>query len=100
MWRALRRVLPSMFYRRLLLLSGIAVAVAVVLALQMARLTLVHGSERRRQAEAALQQTQLIPTIRGRILDRRGLVLAEDRPGYDVAISYEVITGEWAFSKA
>ncbi len=89
-----------MFYRRLLLLSGIAVAVAVVLALQMARLTLVHGAERRRQAEAALQQTQLIPTIRGRILDRRGLVLAEDRPGYDVAISYEVITGEWAFSKA
>ncbi len=89
-----------MFYRRLLLLASVAIMVTGVLAGQMARLTIVHGAERRQQAEAALQQTRLAATVRGRILDRYGRVVAEDLPGYDLAVSYDVITGEWAFNQA
>jgi len=96
----IRKLLPSMFYRRLLLLASVAVVLTMVMALQLTRLTVVQGREWRQQAEGALQQTRLIPTIRGRILDRQGRVLAEDRPGYDVAVRYDVLTGDWAFRQA
>lgn len=98
MRRDLRRAIPSMFHRRLLLLGTAAVGITSVLALQTGRLTL--GAEhdlRRAEAEAALREQELIPTVRGRILDRRGRVLAVDDPGWEVAVKYTVITGEWAY---
>ncbi len=96
----LRRLLPSMFYRRLLLLSAAAIFVTMALGLQMTRLTVAQGAERRGQVEAALLSTRLIPTVRGRILDRWGRVLAEDKLSHDVTVSYSVITGQWVYTQA
>jgi len=39
-------------------------------------------------------------TVRGRILDRAGRVLAEDRPSFDVVADFKVITGDWAYEQA
>ncbi len=90
-----------MFHRRLLLLAICGVGVLLVLGMQAARLTLgPEHDERRREAEAALRQQDLIPTIRGRILDRHGRVLAVDDPGWEVAVKYPVITGEWQYEMA
>jgi penicillin-binding protein 2 len=47
-----------------------------------------------------MDRRTFLPTYRGRILDRYGRVLAEDRASYDVAVEYDVITGSWVRAKA
>ena len=88
-----------MFQRRLLLLMSAAVILMGVAVAQLGNLTIAQGAERRKQAESALTQGYLIPTIRGRVLDRKERLLAVDRPSDDIAINYSVITGEWAYRK-
>ncbi|MCC6579438.1 MAG: hypothetical protein IT440_03295, partial [Phycisphaeraceae bacterium] len=96
----LRRIVPSMFHRRLLLLAAGMVLVTTAMLSQMAYLTMVDAGQWRDKAESRLVQHAFIPTARGRILDRRQRVLAEDRPAYDVAVRYEVLTGRWAYRMA
>ncbi|MEX0655034.1 MAG: penicillin-binding transpeptidase domain-containing protein [Phycisphaeraceae bacterium] len=98
MRRHLRKLIPSMFHRRLLLLTAGAVGLVALLAAQTARLTLGEGHRRASEAvQSALEQTQFVPTIRGRVLDRYGRVLADDESAFDVAVSYSVIVGDWAY---
>lgn len=89
-----------MFVRRLLLLQALMVLVCLILAAQLARLTLVQGDELRQRAEARLERIAWLPTSRGRVLDRHGRVLAHDRASYDLAVEYSVITGAWAVQRA
>ncbi len=96
----LRRLFPSMFHRRLLLLGGVVVLMCGVLSAQLVRLTLLEHRKRLADAESALQTTWTKPTIRGRIVDRKGRVLAEDQPGWEVKVDYRVINGDWAFDEA
>lgn len=96
----LREFLPSMFHRRLALLAGLGAAAWLALGAQMARLTLVRGEEYKRESRARLYRSQWIPSSRGAILDRKGRVLAQDRPSYNVVVAYRVITGEWAEDEA
>ncbi len=72
------------------------VFVSLVLSGKLAHLTLAQGEQRRADAEAKLVRRTWTPTYRGRILDRKGRVLAHDRASYDVAVDYRVMTGEWA----
>lgn len=96
----LKNLIPSMFHRRLLLLLAIFAAATTVLSAQLARLTLLEGPRLRREVEKVLSTRKLIPTERGRILDRKGRVLAEDRPCYDIAADYDALTGQWAYDQA
>ncbi len=90
----------SVFLRRLLLvLAAIALGLAT-LAGQSARLTVIKGDELLDEAEAKLVRETWTPTVRGRIRDRMGRVLAFDRPSFDIAVDYDVITGEWAERQA
>ncbi|MEC9373985.1 MAG: penicillin-binding transpeptidase domain-containing protein, partial [Planctomycetota bacterium] len=94
-------IISSMYHRRLVLLFLCMVAAASVLAAQMARLTIVQGAEYRDEAESRLVNERWTPTHRGRIVDRKGRILALDRPSFDVAVDYRVITGyHWAFEQA
>lgn len=95
-----RDLIPSMFHRRLLLLGLLLGGGLALPALQLARLTLVRGETLRREAEAKLSVERALPTARGRILDRKDRVLAVDRPSYDLALDYPVLTGQWAFTQA
>jgi penicillin-binding protein 2 len=90
----------SMFHRRLALLWVVAAAVTLLLTGQMTKLAVGEGKDRRAAAQRRLDLVTVLPTTRGRILDRHGRVLAVDRPSYDVAVSYGVITGDWAFGEA
>lgn len=85
-----------MFRRRLLLLLGLLGFAMLAIVGQMGRLTVVQGAELLAEAERRLVRTGWIPTVRGRVLDRKGRVLAHDRAGYDAAVDYAVITGDWA----
>ena len=97
----LRKHIPSMFHRRLMLLTLSALALSMLLAGQAVRLGVGSEHERRKQAaERALLESHPIPTIRGKILDRYDRPLAIDEPGYEVAVNYAVISGEWAYQQA
>ncbi len=101
MRKMLRRYIPSMFERRLLLLMVLALLLAGVVLARTASLATGESHQKlKEEAEKVLYRVVYIPTIRGAILDRRGRVLAEDRPGYDVAVSYDLLTGAWAFNQA
>jgi cell division protein FtsI/penicillin-binding protein 2 len=90
----------SMFLKRLLFLQGVVAVGVVLLGGRLAALTLGDGEEMREEARARLVREQWTPAPRGRILDRKGRVLAEDRPAYDVVADYNVISGEWATRSA
>jgi penicillin-binding protein 2 len=101
MRRMLRQAIPSMFHRRLALLGVVGAGLLALMMGQTVRLTTGEGHHRRvMEAERPLQVHALIPTVRGRILDRNGRVLAFDDSGWEVAVQYRVITGEWARSNA
>lgn len=98
------RLIPSMYQRRLLLVAVTMAAAGLLPVLQVARLTVVKGEELREDAERRLRTEVFLATERGRILDRKGRVVALDRPSFDIAIDYSVITGDWvrdtAFERA
>lgn len=93
-------LVPGLFTRRLaLVVLGIACAGAVLVG-QLWRLTVAEGAALAQDAERRLSRVVLTPTTRGRLLDRKGRVLAEDRPAYDLTVEYAVLSGEWAVKRA
>lgn len=95
-----RTLIPSMFHRRLLFLALTAFAAMAVLAGQAYRLTVVRHEELFQEAASRLVNERWTPTVRGRILDRKGRVLAKDEASFDVLVDYRVLTEEWAYSQA
>lgn len=93
-------LIPGRFIRRLSIVTLVACAGGVALAGQLWRLTVVEGDALRSDAERRLSRVVWLPTTRGRILDRKGLVLAQDRPAYDLMVDYAVLSGEWAVKRA
>jgi penicillin-binding protein 2 len=89
-----------MFHRRLILLLAVMVLGFTALAAKTAQLTLKQGDELRLRAESKLVMREFFPTMRGRILDRKGRILAQDRPSFDVTVDYRVISGQWAITQA
>ena len=86
--------------RRIGLLATVACVALGGLALRLWAMTIWHGDEYREVAEERLDQSMWIPSVRGAILDRRGRVLAEDVPAWDVAVHYGVINGDWVRQRA
>ncbi len=100
MMRAVYKLIPSMFHRRLVLLM-VAVCLGFSgLLSRMFWMTVVEGDSARALAESRLIRRTWLPTTRGRVLDRTGRVLAYDQASYDVAIDYPVLSGEWALTRA
>ncbi len=89
-----------MFSRRLLALVLTTIVVTVVFGAQLAWLTIAQASTRREKAERVLTSVLPTPTVRGRILDCKDRTLGADRAGYDAAVHYSVITGDWAYDRA
>ena len=89
------KVIPSMYQRRLLLVMLVMGAVGTLPLWRAGTLTLARGAELRDDAEKRLRTETWLETVRGRILDRKGRVLALDRPSFDIAVDYPVITGAW-----
>jgi penicillin-binding protein 2 len=93
-------LIPSMFHRRVLLLSAAVGLAFTPLILATARLALVRHEELLKEAELRLMRRQWTATTRGKILDRKGRVLTLDRPAYGVAVGYDVLAGRWVESAA
>lgn len=78
------------------MLLVVLAAALVVMAGRLAILTIAEGGDRLERAESRLVRRNWTPTVRGRILDRDGRVLAMDRPSYSVSVSFDVLSGRWA----
>ena len=88
------------FRRRLMLLMGAFTLAGVPMAGQLVRLGVGRAEASLAEAEQRLYREHWIPTYRGRILDRQGRVLAQNRPAYEIAVEYEVLCGDWARERA
>ena len=90
----------SMFERRMLVV-GIVLALALgAMFTRLFTLSVVAGGEHRALAESRLDRTTLLPTVRGTITDRKGRVLAQSIPSYDLALFYPAINGAWVDTRA
>ena len=90
----------SAFERRMMFVGAVFALSLGVLATRLFSLTVVSGSAQRAVAEGRLDRSTLLPTVRGRIVDRKGRVLAESVPSYDLAVFYPAISGGWADTRA
>lgn len=90
-----------MFHRRLLLLTGVMLLVLLVLGTQMTMLATGQShQDAKATAESKLQRQYVIQTKRGAIVDRNGVVLAEDEPGWELAVHFDLLTGKWGYKNA
>jgi cell division protein FtsI/penicillin-binding protein 2 len=89
-----------MFERRMLVVGAVLVVAMGTMATRLFSLTVVSGSEQRALAQSRLDRSSLLPTVRGAITDRKGRVLAESVPSYDLAVFYPAINGTWASTRA
>lgn len=90
----------SQFLRRLTALALLGAAGFAALGAQLVHLTVAQHDEHREAAERRLDRTRFLPTSRGRILDRHGRVLAEDRPSFDLGLRWDFISGTWIGRRA
>jgi penicillin-binding protein 2 len=73
-------------YRYIWLVLAVVLAF-VVLAARLAHLQLLHGQSYLELSEHNFVQERLVPTLRGRIVDQQGRVLAGNRPAYNVFLT-------------
>ncbi len=90
----------GMFHGRLALLVCAFGVGMVPIGAQLINLSVVRHEELLAGARERLVRFEWTPTMRGRILDRRGRVLAEDRATSAVAIDFRVLSGQWAHDEA
>ena len=81
-----------MFERRVRIVLGLLIAVAVGLVARAAQVQVAQAAEWRAVAQETMRRTELTETTRGRILDVKGRILAEDVPCTDAAVAYWFIT--------
>ena len=83
-----------MYKRRIKIFMAIMAVVFAGLAARLWHLQLVRGEFYRQEAERLLQVTKSLPATRGRILDRRGRLLALDETCYDLCLDYRFLTND------
>ncbi len=90
-----------MFEQRLkilLAMMGFALAILVVRLIDM---QIVHAHVYEEQADQALLlRPKVIPTVRGRILDRSGKLLVSDEPCWDIEVEYGILSGDQDYHDA
>jgi len=96
----LSQLIQSASARRLVLVAVLLALGLSILAAQAARLTVLRGDELLAKAQEKLVRLSWSPTVRGQIVDRKGRVLAHNRPSFDIAVDFRVISGEWVERQA
>ncbi len=94
------QLIQSPSARRLALVVLLLTLGLTVLGAQAARLTILKGDALLADAQKRLVRLSWSPTVRGQIVDRKGRVLAHNRPSFDIAVDYRVISGEWVERQA
>jgi penicillin-binding protein 2 len=88
-----KRIVPKVYDKRLRIFIGFTALVASILVLRLMQMQLLSGSSVQEQlAELKRQKSQSrqLMTLRGKILDRKGRILATDEPHFQLHISYKL----------
>ncbi len=88
-----------MFERRLKIFFGLIIAVTLLLLARAAQVQVIGSGYWKDKARENLKRSQLVETVRGRILDFKGRELAVDQPCIDAAVDYRAIIREAAWLK-
>ncbi len=86
-----------MYKRRLLIFLGVIGTIFVAVVARLGYLQLVRGDELRFQAAKTLETEDMLPAMRGRIMDRNGEILALDKPCFDFCLDYRFIVSDPAW---
>jgi len=81
-----------MYIKRLKILIVLFAVLLAAMAVRIGYLQIGQGDYYRQRAEALLQHVELVPTVRGTIYDRKGLVLAQDRGCFELCLDYRFMT--------
>ncbi len=81
-----------MFERRTKIILGILIAFTIVLAVRAMQVQVLNHEYWSQQAVRIMTRPEYIETQRGRLLDRRGRVIAEDIPCIDACVDYRAIS--------
>jgi len=82
-----------MFERRLVILLWCAVLCAAGLIARLFQLQILQANDFKSMSESALERPpETLYPLRGRILDRNGVVLVSDEPAYDVTVHYGILS--------
>lgn len=81
-----------MFERRLKFFLAFLSVFALVLLVRAGQVQVVEHDQWSKAAAESMKRSQLLDTVRGRILDRNGKVMAVDQPCVDVCVDYRAIT--------
>jgi len=80
-----------MYHQRVKIFAIVIAVVLAVCIIRLAQMQLVPDPTLPEKIEQLrLQQTKTLETARGRILDRNGNILAQDVPGFELHIGYEL----------
>src|SRR3954463_4710035 len=82
----------AMFERRLKIFLGFLCAITLVLVVRAMQVQVVQRDRWRKAAAETMKRSQLIETVRGRLLDRHGNVIAEDEACVDACVDYRALT--------
>src|SRR5688500_8177611 len=80
-----------MFERRIKILLGLLAGFTLLLVLRAGWLQVVQGADWQARAALTGRRQSHVETFRGRILDVKGRVIAEDAPCIDAALDYRAI---------
>jgi penicillin-binding protein 2 len=89
-----------MYKRRLIIFLTLIACIFAVLIATLAHLQLIRGEQLRREYERSTREIQLLPAVRGAILDRQGRVLADDQPCMQLCLRYELLVEDPAWQRA
>ncbi|MCD6364255.1 MAG: hypothetical protein J7M14_00090 [Planctomycetes bacterium] len=81
-----------MYMKRIQILVVVIVVALASFIVRLADLQIVKGGRARADVEELLRHTELIPAVRGKILDRKGRILAYDRPTLEFCLDYRFMT--------
>jgi len=80
-----------MFERRLKIFVGVLAGLSALLLLRFMHVQVVNAAHWRAKAAESMKRTQLLPAVRGSILDFKGRKLASDEPCIDAAVDFRAI---------
>jgi penicillin-binding protein 2 len=83
-----------MYQKRIRILVVVICVALATLGVRVGVLQILRADTYRRRAQGLLRYKELLPAARGRILDRRGKILAYDRPCFDLCLDYRLLTEE------
>lgn len=81
-----------MYKRRIKIFMGVVGLVFLVVVAKLGHLQIGLGKELRRRYEESIRSVQPLPGGRGKIIDRRGRILAVDKPCRDFCLDYRFLT--------